>query len=619
MPEAEDQAGFRTCTLPERPWKVEYSTAALEEILKSSLDGLLAFPSGGLEVGGVLYGAVEGDLVRIVASRPVACEHIFGPGYTLSENDENELRAALDSSSDPALAGLVAVGWYHSHTRTGLVLSATDMELHRRCFHEPWHLAMLVQPSFSKPTRIGFYLRGPDGALREAPDFEFQVSPEIPERRPARREEREPTPGLDSVEPPAAAGETSAAETPVPEIPPTEPPPEWRERRRGWIWAGVPVGLVLLSAGLFLPGPWRKTSMPAPLALRLVQRDGRLEIRWDPAAPAVRQARRGWLEITDGLAEVVFPLDAKLLQAGFWSMVRQSPEVRVRLRVQGPEVELIEQSAQFQGPLPRTFASQQPLEPPAPKQVTPAELAKLRAELESQSAERNRLEQRLKELANEPPPAAPAAPLKPKPRKAFQMPQILARRGEREAPSPPEIAQAPSLPTRFPVQAGPLAEPPAAPPPPEAVKPAPAEVAKPVPARREPKSGRLIWTGYLPRNSVLTIDRGRPSNGHLTGALPSSPCRVGASPAEFVGGGLAVYSVNPRFARQPLSEPPGPQNGWNRTTFRYEPRVAGDLVVIEAPGPHNGWSRIVLRSGERPVSLVLLEWEIIPSGADLPR
>jgi len=273
MPGAEGQAGFRTCTLKQRAWKVEYSTAALEEILKASLDGLLAFPLGGLEVGGVLYGVLEGDVVRVVTSRPVACEHAFGPGYTLSENDENGLREALSTSSDPALTGLIPVGWYHSHTRTGLVLSATDMDLHHRCFPEAWHLVMLVQPGYSKPSRIGFYLRGPDGSLREAPDFEFQVTAAAPERPPERREEREPAPGPPSEQPPAApAGVRAAAEGFLPKVPPAQPPPEWPERRRGWIWAAAPVALVLLGAALFFPGLWQKSPIPAALALRLVEK-----------------------------------------------------------------------------------------------------------------------------------------------------------------------------------------------------------------------------------------------------------------------------------------------------------------------------------------------------------
>jgi hypothetical protein len=111
---------------------------------------------------------------------------------------------------------------------------------------------------------------------------------------------------------------------------------------------------------------------------------------------------------------------------------------------------------------------------------------------------------------------------------------------------------------------------------------------------------------------VLTIENRRPSSGHLTGEWPGVPFRIGARPAEFVAGGLTVYSSNPRLAREPVTEPPGPQNGWNRTTYRYDPRLSQEVVVVEAPGAHNGWTRVLLRSGDRPLSVILLEWEIIP-------
>ena len=60
-----------------------------------------------------------------------------------------------------------------------------------------------------------------------------------------------------------------------------------------------------------------------------------------------------------------------------------------------------------------------------------------------------------------------------------------------------------------------------------------------------------------------------------------------------------------------VAEPPGPQNGWNRTVYRYDPLVAQDLVVVETPNPEEGRNRILLRSGEGPVSVILIEWEVI--------
>lgn len=619
MPAAEGESETRAFRLAASGLTVELSESALGEILTLALDGFLSFPFGGLEVGGVLFGVREGDVVRVVTSRPVACEHSFGPGYTLSERDQEGLRQLLEDGGDPGLAGLVPVGWYHSHTRGGLALSPSDRELHERYFGEPWQVAMVLLPRYSKPTRIGLFGRGPDGALPAAPGFEFESGP-ARVGRPSDTRERTPVADAPEVEAPLpeapGVDESPPAETPpVPdseELP--EVPREWTGSRRNWIWAALAAFLALLSGALFLPGLWRKAPPAAPLALRLIEKNGHLDIRWDAASPIVRQARRGTLEITDGLAEVSFPLDAKLLQMGTWSMLRQSGEVQVRLEVEAPGRDPVEESAHFIGPPPQPARVAPPA--PAPLESRPEDVARLRAEVQSKLAERAQVELRLKALATQSPPPAPtrAAPSLPKPRplRAFQLPALAARRGPAPALAPPEPVEAEPAQGTPPLQPGRLPEAPA-PPPPETsrAEPRPAP-APPQPAYQGPKSGRLIWTGFLPRNGLLTIEKGRASSGYLTGDLPGVPCRVGASPAEFTAGGLTVYSANPRFERTPRSEPPGPQNGWNRTVFRYDLRMARELVVIEAPGAQNGWNRVVLRGGERPLAVLILEWEVIP-------
>lgn len=596
MPEAEDLAGLRVRGLPERGWKIEYSPSTLEETLQAALQGLLAFPYGGLEVGGVLYGTVEDGLVRVETWRPVACEHAFGPGYTLSESDEQGLRELLENCHDEALAGLAPVGWYHTHTRSGLTLGAPDVEVHNRHFPEPWQFAMLLLPHYSKPTRVGIFLREGDGSLPQGPSFEFEAGL-VSVARPAARS--------DDPEPEAAPAEApTVAETAPVSLPRFLVAPERRGRRR--LWGALAAVAVLAGAGSLALGLWRRGSPAPPLALRLAEQDGRLEIRWDAAAPAVRQARWGWLDVQDGPAKVVFALDAKRLQEGAWSLARQSSEVAVRLRVQAPGSEAIEGSARFLGSPPEAVAPPSAPEPPAAGPAAQKEeIGKLRAELEGQLAESARLEAKLKAFRQAPQPKPPAPGPKPVLRRAFAAPRMAARPTQTEVPRPPEIGAGPPASAGTPLQAGPLPD--APPPPPPAV-----EVAKPAPAYRGPKSGKLIWTGFLPEYGVLTIEKGRPSTGHLTGELPPVAYRVGASPAEFAGGGLTVYSANPRLARGPQIEPPGPQNGWNRTTYRYDLRLARDVVVAEAPGAQNGWSRLVLRSGERPVSVILLEWEIVP-------
>jgi proteasome lid subunit RPN8/RPN11 len=617
---AEPVAEFRTCALAGSPLTIEYSKSALEEILRAVLDGFLAFPYGGVEVGGVLFGQREGDCVRILAARPVECEHAFGPGYTLSENDESGLSQLLEGfSADGALSGLIPVGWYHSHTRSALSLTGTDLNLHNRHFPEPWQIAMLLQTRDLNSTRIGFFVRDPGGTMPEAASCEFEAGPVPMVKPPPPRDEVE----LQAEPVPEEQAEAVAKKVP----PPPEPAPAAEvspvpqlavpagRGRRSWVWPVVAACLVLAGAALVVPSYWRRTPSPPSLSLRLVEKNGRLEIQWDPTTPTIRQANRGWLEIADGPVQVVFPMDSNLLGAGSWPVARQSPEVRVRLKVQRAGAAPVEESAQFLGPPTTGEAASRAAEASPAKGAVQEEVVKLRAELEDQLAESARLEGRLKSLEERGKQVA-AAPGTPKqlpvqgpPRRVFTAPPTRSLPGA-DVPGPPELAQQPTLTAPMLPQAGRLPGAQPAPPPPAASAAAP-ESPKPAPGRG-PTSGKLIWTGLLPRNSVLTIENRRPSSGHLTGEWPGVPFRIGARPAEFVAGGLTVYSSNPGLARGPVTEPPGPQNGWNRTTYRYDVRLSQEVVVVEAPGAHNGWNRVLLRSGDRPLSVILLEWEVVP-------
>jgi hypothetical protein len=137
--------------------------------------------------------------------------------------------------------------------------------------------------------------------------------------------------------------------------------------------------------------------------------------------------------------------------------------------------------------------------------------------------------------------------------------------------------------------------------------PPPPPVAPPAPKSAAPvKGGAFIWTGELSKNRILTIDKNHPSTGALNGALPSGPVRVHVYPATLTDEGLSV-SVNDQRAGH--SEPAGARNGWNKTSYVRDPRLAGAVSVLEWPGSSNGWSRLVLRGEAAKLSVILIEWE----------
>ncbi len=120
---AKKQPRYASWRVRGHPQVVEYAQPVLDEILEVIADARASFPQGGLEVGGVLFGEGDKHLVRILATRPIICEHAFGPQFLLSERDQELLGAQLaDAGRDPELTELVRVGWYVSRSRGEVAL-----------------------------------------------------------------------------------------------------------------------------------------------------------------------------------------------------------------------------------------------------------------------------------------------------------------------------------------------------------------------------------------------------------------------------------------------------------------------------------------------------------------
>src|SRR5437867_3167562 len=152
--------------------RIEYSVSVLREIELTVVDGLNRLRHGGIEVGGVLFGSRSGEHVTVDAFRPLPCEYAFGPKFVLSRNDQAALEKLLESAqTDWGLQGLVPVGWYHSHTRSALHLSAQDLEIFNRHFPEPWQVALVFRPEKACPTKAGFFVREADGSIRSESSY----------------------------------------------------------------------------------------------------------------------------------------------------------------------------------------------------------------------------------------------------------------------------------------------------------------------------------------------------------------------------------------------------------------------------------------------------------------
>lgn len=139
---------------------IKYSLPLLHEIEFFVSDAYRRISYGGLEVGGLLYGAMENDGPTLLAYQPIECQHQLGPSFTLSESDVEALRLQVAKPFDHELHGqLMLAGWFISHCRSDLKLTAREFELFDELFPGPRQITMLVKPEKVKPTRYGFLVR----------------------------------------------------------------------------------------------------------------------------------------------------------------------------------------------------------------------------------------------------------------------------------------------------------------------------------------------------------------------------------------------------------------------------------------------------------------------------
>ncbi|HSU61362.1 MAG TPA: hypothetical protein VLI55_18785, partial [Bryobacteraceae bacterium] len=92
-------ADYAFWTIPGTAFTVTYSLAAFHEIEFVVNEGYRRIPHGGVETGGLLFGRLDENGVRVESFRPIECEHASGPSFNLSEKDVTALQAQIASAS----------------------------------------------------------------------------------------------------------------------------------------------------------------------------------------------------------------------------------------------------------------------------------------------------------------------------------------------------------------------------------------------------------------------------------------------------------------------------------------------------------------------------------------
>ncbi len=443
MMESDPASAPAIWSVPQCPVTIEYSRRVLDDIRLAVVDAFFSLPRGGAEIGGVLLGKYEGSRVAIEDHAPLDCEHATGPSFALSSRDRARLESLL-SGVHRRPGGIRPVGWYHSHTRSGIFLSEADLQIHNAYFPEPWQVALVLKPHTFQPTRAGFFVRERDGEIHGAASLrEFNLEPLAAQPLPGppavprsedphaailvRRREPEGAGTMTTmaseplavaavparIEEPAIASQRirfPAEQEPLDLTPPafTQVAPE-----RSWRWVGVVLAVVSgvgigasayqtreiwLRAPISWVRPRQSVSGPAALpgagvGLRTLDTEGQLWIVWDRDSQVVRRATGGTLTIHDGPMIHAIELDAAHLQAGSFTYGRQSERIDIAIALNGPGGAHIREVTTYLGPLPER--------PPAPEEPLRKQNQKLSVDLNAERARSKKLQDAVNKLTRE--------------------------------------------------------------------------------------------------------------------------------------------------------------------------------------------------------------------------
>jgi hypothetical protein len=378
----------------------------------------------------------------------------------------------------------------------------------------------------------------------------------------------------------------------------------WEEKLgRGNEWKLVSTAVLgILSAAISVSLWTRSAVFPgARVALQVSDLGPNIRIAWDPTREPFRAATGGVLEIRDGDRPAEYlPITRDGLNGGRMFYGPRSDKIDVRLQLlRGNET--VSESKLYLIINPERSAATLPVDPVPP--ATPEAAASVfpTALLEPQSQEPVPSPSESHSETRE---QAPTPMSKPSARARTFSPPLKRSSGSTEIGMQARLPELPEIHTAQPPVAIPL---PSASP--IALRPPPPTLARqtPDPVPPQPRSGRLIWTGDLRKNGLLALSSAGASQGVLNGRLPGFPIKVSVQPAELVGGGIAIFSSDQKKAG--VTEPPSARNGWNVVVYKWDPKRASEVSVIEPPGPSNRWKQLVLGAGNHNVSVLVVDWQ----------
>lgn len=235
----------------------------------------------GQDVGGVIFGQRLGELVQVVAWRPMPRADDATSHFYLNDREEHMLRKLLQSAkSESGLRGLEVLGWFRSRTKGEALLDEADVEFHNKFFSLASQFIVVIKPSHQRPASAAIFVRDGDGTFAvTAPTATLTLEP-----------------GKMGV----GSGDEAMGQLPQVQIDRTP----GRMRLSGpWsrIATGAAAGIFTIALAILLL-QWNLKRVqgaqgPAGFGLNVEVEAGEWKAMWDPAAPALKNIGEARLEL----------------------------------------------------------------------------------------------------------------------------------------------------------------------------------------------------------------------------------------------------------------------------------------------------------------------------------
>lgn len=317
----------------------EFSRLALEQIRQACCAATNGVLRGGKGVGGLLFGTRLGTLWRVLAWRPIDCSYPRGEAFHLSGGDEVRLESLL--GEDPPLE-MNLLGWFASHPRGGLLLSAEERRLHGVFFSAEERLMITMRATRSGQLAMVLHSPSPaDGTTLRAHTPELLISRmAADEFELFSKEANSRAEAVDHIRLPATAA--APAHTTYFAI--------------GFsgvlvVTAALAVlGWQLTQTGL-LPEPETMAARMSPptrlLSLHAGHASAQLEVNWDPKAYDPADLTFAAVTFESGTAERSFELDAAALMDGRVSIPIAIEPLSVTLSLRTAQGKAMKETVRF--------------------------------------------------------------------------------------------------------------------------------------------------------------------------------------------------------------------------------------------------------------------------------